>query len=580
MIYQKWKLTASLNHSFKFYLFFIFFVAFFFITPTLVYSATYIPGESIYPNCNPSNINCGFIVNPNSTIAYIGDSWTAGNHVALEFYNKIVSRYPFAGAGYVPVDSYPYNIALADATKTSVGTWTDSSSARGLGPNLMHTNSSDVATPAAKGVTCTGTDYTIYYLKKSGGGSFNYSIDSGSATTVSTVNTSNALGTINITGQTLAQHSILMTVNAAGETGVTLFGVDCNIANSGGIKIDKLGMSGSRGSHWAAANAGLWQSEIAQLNPSVVIITLGTNDISSVSVSDYMSKIEAIIANIRVAKPTVPIILAPPTIGTRTGPAGDVSAYFPSLQDLARQNGYGYVEVSKFTGPYATANTAGLWIDGVHMTTTGDKLFADVLIDYLGVTAAPTVTSVTGNNPQNVTGGESITINGTNFIDLFTSTAGNTTAAVTIGGVAASNIAFVSSEKITATAPAHAAGTVDVVVTNYTQSATCYGCVTYNTGSSQSISPTNNNTTEAYNNVEDEQSVAPTKNVEVFKPDVPIQSVSPAPTKNVEVFKPDVPIQQKAISLSPLTYRIVGVSVMGVVIIGLIFLLIKKLRYN
>jgi lysophospholipase L1-like esterase len=354
----------------------------------------------------------------------------------------------------------------------------------------MHTNSTDVATPAAKGVTCTGTDYTIYYLKQSGGGSFNYSIDSGSATTVSTVNTSNALGTINIGGQTLAQHSILMTLNTAGTTGVTLFGVDCNIANSGGIKVDKLGMSGSRGSHWAAANAGLWQSEITQLNPSVVIITLGTNDISSVSVSNYIANIETIIGRIRVVKPTVPIILTPPTIGTRTGPAGDVGAYFPSLQDLARQNGYGYVEVSKFTGAYVTANAAGLWIDGVHMTTTGDKLFADVLIDYLGITAAPTITSVTGNNPQNITGGESITINGTNFVDLLTSTAGITTAAVTIGGVAATNIAFVSSEKLTATAPAHAVGTADVVVTNYTQSATCYGCMTYNTDPSPTPSPT------------------------------------------------------------------------------------------
>jgi lysophospholipase L1-like esterase len=437
-----------------------------------------------------------------------------------------------------------------------VGTWTDSSAARGLGPNLMHTNSSDAATPAAKGVTCTGTDYTIYYLKHSGGGSFNYSVDSGGATTVSTVNTSNALGTINITGQTLAQHSILMTVNTAGTTGVTLFGVDCNIANSGGIKIDKLGMSGSKGSHWAAANASLWQSEITQLNPSVVIITLGTNDISSVSVSDYISKIETIIANIRVAKPSVPIILAPPTIGTRTGQAGDVSAYFPSLQDLARQNGYGYVEVSKFTGPYATANAAGLWIDGVHMTTTGDKLFADVLIDYLGLIAAPTIASITGNNPQNITGGKSITINGTNFIDLFSSTAGQATAAVTIGGVAATDVAFISSEKLTATAPAHAVGTADVVITNYTQSATCQGCMTYNADSSPSISPSINNTEEAYNNLEEEQPVAL--------------------TENVKVPEPDVPIEQKENSLPLLAYRIVGVSVMGIVIIGLIVFFIKK----
>ena len=250
-------------------------------------------------------------------------------------------------------------------------------------------------------------------------------------------------------------------------------------------------MSGSRGSHWAAANAGLWQSEIAQLNPSLVIITLGTNDISTKSISEYISSIETIINNIRVANPTIPILLAPPTIGIRTGPAGDVSAYFPSLQDLARQNDYGYVEVSKFTGLYATANAAGLWIDGVHMTTAGDKLFADVLIDYLGLTAAPTITSVTGNNPQNIAGSKSVTINGTNFADLLTATGGITTATVTIGGVAATNVVFVSSEKLTAIAPTNIRGTADVVVTNYMQTATCHDCMTYNTDFSSSISSPN-----------------------------------------------------------------------------------------
>jgi lysophospholipase L1-like esterase len=491
MTYQYQKLPILFKQYFKNFFTFFLFIIFLFINPFPVYSATYVPGESLYPNCNPPNINCDFSVTPNSTIVYIGDSWTAGNHVVLQLNNDIVSSHPFAGAGYVPVDSYPYNIALSDATKTSTGTWTDSNAARGLGPNLMHTNSSDVATPATKGVTCTGTDFTIYYLKKSGGGSFNYSIDSGSNTTISTANDANALGTIDITGQTQTQHTILMTVSAAGTTGVTLFGVDCNINNSGGIKVNKLGMSGSSGIRWAEANAGLWQSEIAELNPSLVIITLGTNDINTRSVSDFTANIETIINNIRVAKPDVPIILAPPTIGTRTGPAGDVSAYFPSLQDLARQNGYGYIEVSKFTGSYATANAAGLWIDGVHMTTAGDSLFADVLMDYLGLSASPAITSVIGNNPQNIKGGQFITINGTNFINVLAATGGITSNTVTIGDVAATNVIYVSSNKLTVTAPANVRGVADVSVANYTQNATCHNCMTYNSDFSSSTSSPN-----------------------------------------------------------------------------------------
>jgi hypothetical protein len=67
-----------------------------------------------------------------------------------------------------------------------------------------------------------------------------------------------------------------------------------------------------------------------------------------------------------------------------------------------------------------------------------------------------TVTSVTPNAGP-VAGGTSVTITGTNFINP---------VGVTFGGVAATNVVFVNSTSVTATSPAHAAGAVDVVVTN------------------------------------------------------------------------------------------------------------------
>ncbi|HEX3109718.1 MAG TPA: IPT/TIG domain-containing protein, partial [Thermoanaerobaculia bacterium] len=68
-------------------------------------------------------------------------------------------------------------------------------------------------------------------------------------------------------------------------------------------------------------------------------------------------------------------------------------------------------------------------------------------------------------------GGDVITIKGTGFL------AG---ATVTFGGVAATNVTVDSSTKIFATTPAHAAGTVDVVVTNSnTASGTLSGGFTY-----------------------------------------------------------------------------------------------------
>ena len=92
----------------------------------------------------------------------------------------------------------------------------------------------------------------------------------------------------------------------------------------------------------------------------------------------------------------------------------------------------------------------------------------------------PTVTAITPNS-ESGNGGTSVTITGTGF------SAG---ATVQLGGVAASNVVAASSTAITATTPAHAAGTVDVVVTNPDgQSATLPGGYTYSVSSNQGPQP-------------------------------------------------------------------------------------------
>jgi hypothetical protein len=73
-----------------------------------------------------------------------------------------------------------------------------------------------------------------------------------------------------------------------------------------------------------------------------------------------------------------------------------------------------------------------------------------------GGASAPAVSSVSPNSGS-TNGGTAVSITGTNFA------AG---ASVTFGGTAATNITVVSSNSISATTPAHAAGAVSVVVTN------------------------------------------------------------------------------------------------------------------
>jgi hypothetical protein len=95
-------------------------------------------------------------------------------------------------------------------------------------------------------------------------------------------------------------------------------------------------------------------------------------------------------------------------------------------------------------------------------TGTGTSLFTYV--------AGPSVTGISPTSGP-AAGGTAVTITGTGFVSG---------ATVTIGGNAATGLAVVSSTSLTATTPAHAAGLVDVVVTNPdTQSATGTSLFTY-----------------------------------------------------------------------------------------------------
>lgn len=88
--------------------------------------------------------------------------------------------------------------------------------------------------------------------------------------------------------------------------------------------------------------------------------------------------------------------------------------------------------------------------------------------DYVAAGPTPAVSSISSNSGSTA-GGANVTISGSNFVSG---------ATVTFGGASASNVTFVSSSSITATTPPHAAGPVNVTVTNPDgQSATLLGVI-------------------------------------------------------------------------------------------------------
>lgn len=108
---------------------------------------------------------------------------------------------------------------------------------------------------------------------------------------------------------------------------------------------------------------------------------------------------------------------------------------------------------------------------GVSVTVTNTDGQASTLstgYDYVPAGPTPTVSSITSASGPTA-GGASVTVNGTNFV------AG---ATVMFGGVPATNVTVASGTSITATTPPHAAGPVNVTITNPDgQSATLQGAI-------------------------------------------------------------------------------------------------------
>jgi len=103
-----------------------------------------------------------------------------------------------------------------------------------------------------------------------------------------------------------------------------------------------------------------------------------------------------------------------------------------------------------------TATTAAHTAGAVNVVVTNSDGQSSTLSNAYTYVAAPAVTSITpSTGPAN--GGTGLTITGTNF---------QSGATVSFGGTATTGVTVTSNTSITATAPAHAAGTVDVVVTN------------------------------------------------------------------------------------------------------------------
>jgi hypothetical protein len=139
----------------------------------------------------------------------------------------------------------------------------------------------------------------------------------------------------------------------------------------------------------------------------------------------------------------------------------------PGYPNYAELSLYSVVRVDGNVYPYALTVGANLFNDG---TMTSTRHLPAVQPYILGGDAPPpTVAAVTPPTGK-ATGGDTITVSGTGFLESST---------VTVGGAAATDVVFISEDALTATTPAGALGAASVVVTTTGQSSAPNALYTY-----------------------------------------------------------------------------------------------------
>jgi lysophospholipase L1-like esterase len=321
-----------------------------------------------------------------ANIVWLGDSIGQIGYVYNPLMAALKAILGDAGVGFLRFD---VSNAVYGTAGGVTGTWVETTrdgAARGI--QCASINSTVVnSTASIAGSSCIATSIDVIYVKQSGGGTFEVSIDGGAyAHSTSTANASLDIGVLSITGLTYGQHDVTVKVTAAGSSGVGLTGANFKIDDVPGVRSHLAANTGSLASQFAAMNATTFENGLLALDGTLFMLEWGHNEAGAVTpIADYVATLQTIIDRIRAKLPLADILLVATDKGTALPAGTQMIDYALAVLDLARANdNVAYVDWYKWMGDWDDADARGLFDDAAHPSLAGGRVLADQTMAFLG----------------------------------------------------------------------------------------------------------------------------------------------------------------------------------------------------
>lgn len=323
-------------------------------------------------------------------VATIGDSWTQLSArwtaaIATTLKGQFGDAGPgwvgfgYGGAGYTLKNG---NVSDTDVTLTFTGAWT-AHYATSVSPDICDVHSTTVGDQITVAWTPAGTisAVTLYYLK--GAGSIQYRWNGGAWTPLD-LSAGAGLGTVVLAGLPAGAWTLDLQV-VSGDC--TLCGLDVQ-QTADGVRVHKLGATGSAAIQWQAVNAAQWEAGLSALAPNLVTILLATNDQPIYDAATFSGYVQTMITRVKAAVPTADILLIAPCENGR-GEPNPMSTYADALAQLAAVNHCAFLDLQyAFGDVYADYGfgSARNWFasDTIHPDpATGGRAIVDAVTRLL-----------------------------------------------------------------------------------------------------------------------------------------------------------------------------------------------------